>query len=413
MFLIEILIPILSILVSVAYYTLAERKIIAYIQRRKGPNIVGFWGLLQPIIDGLKAIFKEQIKPLRNLTYLFILAPFICFLISLTLLNFLSFSFTKGYFDEYLNMIFFLSISSFNVFGIIFAGWSSNSKYALLGGIRGVAQIFSFEMCFITILLPIFLLNSSFNILDIIILQKNYCNALLFFPSSIYFFIIILAETNRIPFDLPEAEAELVAGYNVEYSAINFAMFFLAEYTNMLINSFLYIFFFYGMEQKIISWNLKVSIFSYLKFIYFFTYTFFEYLLHLWRECHYGIKLSYIYPADSYYWINWDLSIDLSWILRNPNNPIIIFFYQKIWPCFFLSIKVVIIACLFILIRAILPRYRFDQLMNLCWKKILPVSFSFFLFYISAIYNFSGLLYNLEINLLGNPFFHIYIFSLT
>ena len=107
MFLIEILIPILSILVSVAYYTLAERKIIAYIQRRKGPNIVGFWGLLQPIIDGLKAIFKEQIKPLRNLTYLFILAPFICFLISLTLLNFLSFSFTKGYFDEYLNMIFF------------------------------------------------------------------------------------------------------------------------------------------------------------------------------------------------------------------------------------------------------------------------------------------------------------------
>jgi len=108
-------------------------------------------------------------------------------------------------------------------------------------------------MCFITILLPIFLLNSSFNILDIIILQKNYCNALLFFPSSIYFFIIILAETNRIPFDLPEAEAELVAGYNVEYSAINFAMFFLAEYTNMLINSFLYIFFFYGMEQKIIS----------------------------------------------------------------------------------------------------------------------------------------------------------------
>ena len=244
MFLLEILIPILSILVSVAYYTLAERKIIAYIQRRKGPNIVGFWGLLQPIIDGLKAIFKEQIKPLRNLTYLFILAPFICFLISLTLLNFLSFSLTKGYFDEYLNMIFFLSISSFNVFGIIFAGWSSNSKYALLGGIRGVAQIFSFEMCFITILLPIFLLNSSFNILDIIILQKNYCNALLFFPSSIYFFIIILAETNRIPFDLPEAEAELVAGYNVEYSAINFAMFFLAEYTNMLINSFLYIFFF-------------------------------------------------------------------------------------------------------------------------------------------------------------------------
>ena len=401
MFLIEILIPILSILVSVAYYTLAERKIIAYIQRRKGPNIVGFWGLLQPIIDGLKAIFKEQIKPLRNLTYLFILAPFICFLISLTLLNFLSFSFTKGYFDEYLNMIFFLSISSFNVFGIIFAGWSSNSKYALLGGIRGVAQIFSFEMCFITILLPIFLLNSSFNILDIIILQKNYCNALLFFPSSIYFFIIILAETNRIPFDLPEAEAELVAGYNVEYSAINFAMFFLAEYTNMLINSFLYIFFFYGMEQKIISLKIKTSICQLLKFVYFSLYNLFKYICNLnfsW------LNFSWLNLPEKY--TNLSTYLDYS-------NSTLFWYLQKILPSFFLSIKVVIIACLFILIRAILPRYRFDQLMNLCWKKILPVSFSFFLFYISAIYNFSGLLYNLEINLLGNPFFHIYIFSLT
>jgi len=122
-------------------------------------------------------------------------------------------------------------------------------------------------MCFITILLPIFLINSSFNILDIIILQKNYCNALLFFPSSIYFFIIILAETNRIPFDLPEAEAELVAGYNVEYSAINFAMFFLAEYTNMLINSFLYIFLFYGMEQRIVSLKYKLTALDHLRLI--------------------------------------------------------------------------------------------------------------------------------------------------
>jgi NADH-quinone oxidoreductase subunit H len=125
-----------------------------------------------------------------------------------------------------LNFIFFLSISSFNVFGILFAGWSSNSKYALLGGIRGVAQILSFEMSFITLLLPIFLLNSSYNIVELSILQKNYWHIFLFLPSSIYFFIVILAETNRIPFDLPEAEAELVAGYNVEYSAINFAIFF-------------------------------------------------------------------------------------------------------------------------------------------------------------------------------------------
>ena len=361
MFLLELLIPILSFLICVAYYTLAERKIIAYIQRRKGPNIVGFWGILQPIIDGIKAVLKEQTKPLRNIFYFFILAPFLCFLISLTLLNFISFQYTRGYFDEYLNMIFFLAISSFNVFGLILAGWSSNSKYALLGGIRGAAQIFSFEMCFITLLLPLFLLNSTFNVIDIIIFQKNYWNVFLFFPTSIYFFIIILAETNRIPFDLPEAEAELVAGYNVEYSAINFAVFFLAEYTNMLLNSFIYIFFFYGS---------------------------FYHHHHFLIKCLLGyFNIKTLGSYNTYYLISYILNV------------------------FFLNIKVVIIACLFILIRALLPRYRFDQLMNMCWKKILPVSFSFFLFFICFIYNCNGLLYNLEINLLGNPLFHLYIFS--
>jgi NADH:ubiquinone oxidoreductase subunit H len=122
MFILEILIPILSVLICVAYYTLAERKIIASIQRRQGPNVVGVLGLLQPIIDGVKAVLKEQITPLRGIIFLFILAPFLCFFISLLLLNFLSFSYTRGYFDEYLNMILFLSISSFNIFGLIFAG---------------------------------------------------------------------------------------------------------------------------------------------------------------------------------------------------------------------------------------------------------------------------------------------------
>ena len=174
MILLEILIPILSLLIVVAFYTLTERKLIASIQRRTGPNVVGYGGLLQPLIDGLKAILKEQIKPMRNLFYLFILAPFICFLLSLLLINFIAFYYTRTYFDEYLNSIFFISISSFNVFGIIFAGWSSNSRYALLGSLRGAAQILSFEMCFITLLLPLFILNSSFNITDIIITQKNY-----------------------------------------------------------------------------------------------------------------------------------------------------------------------------------------------------------------------------------------------
>jgi NADH:ubiquinone oxidoreductase subunit H len=184
----------------------------------------------------------------------------------------------------------------------------------------------------------------------------------------------------------------------------------------MLINSFLYIFFFYGMEQRIISLKIKTSIWSLSKFIIYITFIFLKYTVY--HMCYFILYYTINYKLDFhrydelFNWINLDLNIDLSTIC-NYSNSTFFLVSQKILPCFFLSIKVVIIACLFILIRAILPRYRFDQLMNLCWKKILPVSFSFFLFYISAIYNFSGLLYNLEINLLGNPFFHIYIFSLT
>ena len=237
MFFIYILLLILPVVITVAFYTLAERKIIAAIQRRTGPNIVGFWGILQPFADGLKAIIKEQIKPLRAVFYLFLFAPMLTFFLSLLALNFICFQIDRSYFDEYLNFLFFFIISSLNVFGIIFAGWSSNSKYTLLGALRAAAQTFSFEMCFITLLLPIFLLNSTFNFIDIVNHQFEIYNIYVFFPLAIYFYIILLAETNRTPFDLPEAEAELVAGYNLEYSAINFALFFLGEYSNMLLNS--------------------------------------------------------------------------------------------------------------------------------------------------------------------------------
>jgi NADH-quinone oxidoreductase subunit H len=312
MFFIYILTLIIPVVITVAFYTLAERKIIAAIQRRTGPNVVGFFGVLQPFADALKAILKEQIKPLRAVFYLFLFAPILCFFLSLLALNFICFKFTRSYFDEYLNFLFFFSISSFNVFGIIFAGWTSNSKYTLLGALRAAAQTFSFEMCFITLLLPIFLLNSTFNLIDIVVYQVNYWNCFVFFPVAIYFFIILLAETNRTPFDLPEAEAELVAGYNLEYSAINFALFFLGEYTNMLLNSCIFVIFFLG---------------------------------------------GWLYP-----------SIFLTFF---PINYFLLFF--------FFNLKVIFVACLFILVRAVLPRYRFDQLMDLCWKKILPVSCTVFL----------------------------------
>lgn len=332
MFLIYILLLILPIVISVAFYTLAERKIIASIQRRTGPNVVGFWGVLQPFADGLKAILKEQVKPLRATFYIFLFAPVLTFFISLLALNFVCFTYTRSYFDEYLNFLFFFSIASFNVLGIVFSGWTSNSKYTLIGALRAAAQTFSFEMCFITLLLPIFLLNSTFNLIDIVIYQKYYWNFFVFFPIAIYFFIVLLAETNRTPFDLPEAEAELVAGYNLEYSAINFALFFLGEYTNMLLNSAIYVIFFFG-----------------------------------------------------------------GWLI-----PDFLGFFQfyEIFYFLFFNIKVIFVAILFIIVRAILPRYRFDQLMDLCWKKILPVSCSFFLFFIFIIYFFEGFQYTLELDLL-------------
>lgn len=345
-----IIILILPIVLTVAFYVLTERKIIASIQRRTGPNVVGWWGALQPIADGLKAILKEQIKPLRSVFYLFLFAPILTFLISLLALNFICFKFTRSYFDEYLNFLFFFSISSFNVFGIIFAGWTSNSKYTLLGSLRAAAQTFSFEMSFITILLPIFLLNSSFNLIDIVIYQIQFWNIFVFFPLSLYFFIILLAETNRTPFDLPEAEAELVAGYNLEYSAINFALFFLGEYTNMLIGSCIFVIFFLG---------------GWLPF-----YT------NLWKYFFFLYLNSYLIS-------------------------------------FFFFFKVIVIACLFILVRALLPRYRFDQLMDLCWKKILPTACSFFLFFVFIIYFFDGFHYNLELNYLKPKNLIILYFKIT
>lgn len=359
MFFIYILLTILPVVIVVAFYTLAERKIIASIQRRTGPNIVGFWGVLQPFADGLKAILKEQIRPVRAVFYIFLLAPILTFTLSLLALNFICFKIDRSYFDEYLNFLFFFSISSFHVFGIIFAGWSSNSKYTLLGALRAAAQTFSFEMCFITILLPIFLLNSTFNFIDIVKYQENTINLIVFIPLGIYFFIILLAETNRTPFDLPEAEAELVAGYNLEYSSINFALFFLGEYSNMLLNSCIFVIFFLGgwnlpIKEELVDLILNKSIFFTKIFLLFFNFFFFN------------------------------------------------FFF-----------KVIFISCLFIIVRALLPRYRYDQLMDLCWKKILPVASSFFLFFIFFIYLNNGFLYNLEISLLSPKSLTIIYYIIT
>lgn len=302
---------VIPILLSVAIFTLFERKVIGFIQRRKGPNLVGFFGLLQPIADGLKLMIKEPIIPLNSNKFMYISAPIITLLLSLV--NWVLIPFDKNIVISDLNIgiLFILGISSLGVYGVILAGWSSNSKYAFLGALRSAAQMISYEVSIGIILITVILSVGSLNLNDVILAQKNIWFIIPFFPLFLLFLISSIAETNRHPFDLPEAEAELVSGYNVEYASVGFAFFFIGEYANIILMSAINVIFFLG------GW-LPLPFFSFFSFIPFF-----------------------------------------------------------IW----FSLKLVFMIFIFILVRAMLPRYRYDQLMSLGWKVFLPLSLGFFLFY--------------------------------
>jgi NADH-quinone oxidoreductase subunit H len=232
---IKILIIIIPLLISVAYFTLAERKILGAIQRRRGPNVIGVFGLLQPLADGFKLLVKETVLPSNANKFLFIISPIITFVISL--MGWAIIPFDKySYLSEInIGILYIFAISSLGVYGIIMSGWSSNSKYAFLGALRSAAQMVSYEVSIGFIIVTIIVCCGSFNLQVIIESQKNIWFVIPFFPLFLMFFISALAETNRHPFDLPEAEAELVSGYNVEYSAMGFALFSLGEYANMLL----------------------------------------------------------------------------------------------------------------------------------------------------------------------------------
>jgi NADH-quinone oxidoreductase subunit H len=308
---IKSLILILFLLIAVAYFTLAERKLLAVIQRRKGPNLIGVFGILQPLSDGL------TILPSNANTIIFLAAPILTFLISLLCWAVIVFNKNSVLSDLDLGLIYILSLSSLGVYGIILSGWSSNSKYAFLGSLRSTSQMVSYEVSLGFILLNVLLCCNSFNLSDIIFFQKDIFFGVIFFPLAIMFFISGLAETNRHPFDLPEAESELVSGYNVEYSAMGFALFSLGEYSNMLCMSSLNVILFWG---------------GWIPFLFI--------------------------PA-----------------------------------IFSFSIKMVLFVILYIIIRAILPRYRYDQLMFLGWKIFLPLSISYLIFTFSFIYSFDIYVY--------------------
>ena len=243
-----ILLKIISItiplLISVAFFTVAERKIMGAIQRRRGPNVIGFIGLLQALADGLKLFVKETTLPSSSNIIIFLLAPILSFLLSVIGWAVIPFSHKVVLADINLGILYLFAVSSFNVYGIVLAGWSSNSKYAYLGGLRSAAQMISYEISIGFIILSVCLCSGSLNLSKIVLAQQEIWFIIPLFPIFVIFYISMLAETNRHPFDLPEAEAELVSGYNVEYSAMTFALFFLGEYANMLLMSSLAAIFF-------------------------------------------------------------------------------------------------------------------------------------------------------------------------
>jgi NADH:ubiquinone oxidoreductase subunit H len=310
MSIIDFLINLIPLLLSAAFLTLMERKLLALYQKRRGPNVVGLYGLLQPIADGIKLLLKELVIPSSSNKILFMLSPLIVFFIVILSWSFIPFNNESFYLNFDLGILFIFVLSTLNVYGIILAGWSSNSKYAFLGSVRAIAQMLSYEVVFIFSMFPIILIVGTMNFIDVVIKQESFWFIFLFPISAFNFFIVILAETNRTPFDLPEAEGELVSGFNVEYSSMSFALFSLSEYASIILMSSIFCILFLG------GWGTFSTIISV--------------------------------------------------------------------PIF--SLKISLIVFLIISVRAFLPRYRFDQLIELGWRIILPICLGYYTFILSILY---------------------------
>ena len=300
----KILFLLLPLLTAVAMIVWLDRRVWAFVQKRRGPNVVGPFGLLQSLADALKYIFKEVIIPASSNKVIFILAPIITMTLAMIAWAVIPFSESFVLANINVGILYIFAVSSLGVYGIIMGGWASNSKYPFLGAIRSAAQMVSYEVSIGVIIINVLLCVGSLNLTDIVLAQKNLWFIIPLFPMFVIFFISALAETNRPPFDLPEAEAELVAGYQTEYSGMMYAMFWLGEYANILLMCALGSILFLG------GWLAPVD----------------------------------LYPFS---------------IIPSP-----------IW----LIIKILFLFILFSLVKAIVPRYRYDQLMKLGWKIFLPLS---------------------------------------
>ena len=315
----KILFLLIPVLVSVAMIVWLDRRVWAFVQKRQGPNVVGPFGLLQSLADALKYIFKEIIIPASSNKVIFILAPIITMTLALIAWAVIPFSEDQVLANINVGILYIFAVSSLGVYGIIMGGWASNSKYPFLGAIRSAAQMVSYEVSIGIIIINVLLCVGSLNLSDIVIAQQNMWFIVPLFPMFVIFFISALAETNRPPFDLPEAEAELVAGYQTEYSGMMYAMFWLGEYANILLMCALGSILFLG---------------------------------------------GWLSPIDLY-----------------PFNMI----PGAIWLIF----KILLLFILFALVKAIVPRYRYDQLMRLGWKIFLPFSLIYVVLTASYLFYFN------------------------
>ena len=300
----KILFLLVPVLVSVAMIVWLDRRIWAFVQKRQGPNVVGPFGLLQSLADALKYMFKEIIIPSSSNKIIFILAPIVTMTLALISWAVIPFSATQVLADINVGILYLFAVSSLGVYGIIMGGWASNSKYPFLGAIRSAAQMVSYEVSIGVIIINVLLCVGSLNLNDIVKAQENLWFVIPLFPMFVIFFISALAETNRPPFDLPEAEAELVAGYQTEYSGMMYAMFWLGEYANILL------------------------------------------------MCAMGSVL----------------------FLGGWLSPIEIYPFDLIPGAIWLIFKILFLFILFALVKATVPRYRYDQLMRLGWKIFFPFS---------------------------------------
>ena len=382
---IEVLLITIPVLLIVAFVTIAERKTMASMQRRIGPNIVGYYGLLQAFGDALKLILKEYVAPTQANLILFFLGPIITLIFSLLGYGIIPYGPGIAITDFNLGLLYLLAVSSLSTYGILLAGWSANSKYAFLGSLRSTAQLISYELILSSAILIVILLTGSLNLTVNIESQRVIWYIIPLFPIFIIFFIGSVAETNRAPFDLAEAESELVSGFMTEHAAVIFVFFFLAEYASIVLICILTsILFLGGYLYNNIPLISVILMIQYINIVDFFNIYIYDWLNFDVYNLLYNLDIITINLID--YWHEEIYSnIKNSIFFNILSNSII----EGILYGISLGIKSCIMVFVFIWIRASFPRIRFDQLMSFCWIVLLPILIAFIILIPCILYSFA------------------------